>query len=69
MAVAGWDGEGPLLIKEHFSLQVLALLMSGHTETDLDLQKTCLLSNRGWSVFLSTFGGADPGYARKCFRK
>ena len=68
-AVAGWDGVAPLLIKEDFSLQVIALLMSGHVETNLDLQETCLLSNRGWSVFLSTFGGADPGYVRKCVRK
>ena len=40
------------------------LLMIGYTG-ETDLQTISLISDRGWSIYLSTFGDADPTYIGK----
>lgn len=56
-----WDGKGPIWIPEDTWFLVLAELVVGH-KTAIDPTSTCLVSDRGWSVFLSTFGDADPSF-------
>ena len=62
--VKTWDGKFAIPTPEDVWFQVIALLMVGHKDTvnDSFLSKTSLLSDRGWTVFLSTIGDSDPTY-------
>lgn len=46
----------------------IALLLIGHT-SNIDRSGTCLLSDRGWSIYMNTFGVPDPGYVDPGFFK
>ena len=56
-----WNGTSPIWIPEDTWFLVLAELLLGH-KASIEPQKTCLVSQRGWSIFLSTFGDADPSF-------
>ncbi|KAL8770746.1 MAG: hypothetical protein Q9209_003613 [Squamulea sp. 1 TL-2023] len=59
-----WDGENALEIPDIAWFEVLAQLMIGHiTEISGEhLDRTSLVSNRGWSLFTNTYGLADPSF-------
>lgn len=56
-----WDGKSNMVLTDDTWISVMWLLMTGH-EHDQFHEMTCLVSDHGWSVFLSTFGEADPTY-------
>ncbi len=56
-----WDGKSDMVLKDDMWISVMWLLTTAH-EHDEYHEMTCLLSDHGWSVFLSTFGDADPAY-------
>ncbi|CAL8575148.1 hypothetical protein XPA_001090 [Xanthoria parietina] len=56
-----WDGRSNIWIPEDCWFLVLARLLVGHKGA-FDSESTCLVSDRGWSIFLSTFGDADPWF-------
>lgn len=56
-----WDGRSNIWIPEDCWFLVLARLLVGHKGA-IDSTSTCLVSDRGWSIFLSTFGDADPWF-------
>ncbi|KAL9118437.1 MAG: hypothetical protein Q9187_005019 [Circinaria calcarea] len=56
-----WDGTSRIWIPEDTWFLVLARLLIGG-EGALDSRSTCLVSDHGWSIFLSTFGHADPSF-------
>lgn len=56
-----WDGKSDMVLADDMWISVMWLLMTGH-EHDEFHDMTCLVSDHGWSVFLSTFGEADPAY-------
>lgn len=56
-----WDGKSTIWIPEDTWFLVLVQLLVGH-RTTIDTESTCLISDHGWSIFLSTFGDADPSY-------
>lgn len=62
MTASAWNGKSCISLREDVWFEIIALLMTGHLGTKLDIQTTSLLSNRGWSIFVSTFGDADPMY-------
>lgn len=57
-----WDGKAVLTATDIAWFEVLAQLMIGHiTEVnDEQLERTSLVSDRGWSLFTNTYGIADP---------
>ena len=57
-----WDGKSIIWIPEDTWFLVLAQLLVGH-KTNTDPSATCLVSDYGWSIFLSTFGDPDPSFA------
>lgn len=59
-----WDGKTGLRLPEDVWLHAIALLMIGHKEgaDRKSLQSVSLVSDRGWSVYLCTFGTADPSF-------
>jgi hypothetical protein len=59
--IATWDGSKPLQIKSDVWFEVIVQLTIGHT-TETSFETTSLISARGWSIFLNTFGDADPSY-------
>jgi hypothetical protein len=59
--VARWDGSSPLRIYHDVWFATVALLIVGQTGKT-DLQATSLISERGWSMYMSTFGDSDPSY-------
>lgn len=56
-----WDGKSRIWIPEDTWFLVLVQLLVGHKST-IDPRTTCLISRHGWSIFLSTFGDADPSF-------
>lgn len=56
-----WDGKSRIWIPEDTWFLVLGQLLVGD-KTTVDAESTCLISRHGWSVFLSTFGDADPSF-------
>lgn len=62
--ISGWDGQSLIGVHENVWFEVITLLTVGHFDS-VTLKGTCLLSSRGWSVYLSTFGDADPSYTGK----
>ena len=57
-----WDGKSIIWIPEDTWFLVLAQLLVGH-KAATDPRSTCLVSDHGWSIFLSTFGDPDPSFA------
>ena len=45
-------------------MQAMAIPLIGHAQNiwSLPWDLVCLISDRGWSVWIPTFGGADPAY-------
>jgi len=67
-SVSVWDGQDQLLITNHVWLEIIKLMMFGHTRNANSLSDVSLLSNRGWSVYVNTFGDeglTDPIYLGK----
>ena len=56
-----WNGKSRIWIPEDCWFLVLGRLTVGH-KTAIDTTSSCLVSDRGWSVFLNTFGNVDPIY-------
>jgi hypothetical protein len=62
--VKKWNGTRHITVKVDVWLEILSLMIIGHVGDDIafrfDLQKTCLVSNQGWSLYINTFGDSDP---------
>lgn len=56
-----WNGKQNILVTEDTWLHAIAVLMIG-PKKEFDLSSVCLISDHGWSLFLSTFGDADPSF-------
>jgi hypothetical protein len=56
-----WNGRQPLRVSHDAWFQAITLLLVGH-KAQVDWMHTCLLSDKGWSVFLNTFGESDPSH-------
>ena len=61
-----WDGNSFLRIPDAAWLQALAVPLLGHQQNvwSLPWDKVCLISDKGWSCWISTFEGSDPAYVR-----
>ena len=53
-------------ISDNTWFNAIALLLVGHVR-DIDLSGTCLLSDRGWSIYMNTFRVPDPAYVDSDF--
>ena len=63
-AVMIWDGKSPIQLSEESSFQAISELMLGGNG-DLDWLNTSLISEKGWSIFLSSISEADPIHVGK----
>ena len=54
-----WNGTQALGVKDDTWLEILALLITGDL-LDYDLERICLVSHGGWSLWISTFETVDP---------
>lgn len=54
-----WNGTQDLSVNDDTWLEILALLITGD-ELDYHLGRVCLVSHRGWSLWISTFETVDP---------
>lgn len=63
-----WNGKDSLRIPDEAWLQALAIPLLGHRNhlTDLPWSKVCLISDRRWSAWISTFGDLDPAFTNAC---
>ena len=61
-----WNGNDFLRIPDEAWLQALAVPLLSHQQNiwRLPWDKVCLISDKGWSCWISTFGGSDPAYIR-----
>lgn len=59
-----WTGETTLYVKDEVWLQALAVSFTSHRYYvwSLPWDKTCLVSEKGWSAWISTLGNIDPAY-------
>ena len=59
-----WTGDTALYIKDKVWLQALAVPLISHQDHVLDLpwDRICLVSDKGWSAWISTLGNTDPTY-------
>lgn len=57
--VMGWDGFSSILIEHLTAFEIVTCLMLGQ-HSDIDISQACLVSAKGWSVFLSSLGEDDP---------
>lgn len=59
-----WNGDSKLRINDDDWLQALAVpLLCNRTNVwSLPWKKVCLISERGWSAWISTFGDTDPAH-------
>lgn len=57
-----WNGKDALGVADDAWLQALAIPLIGHRQRvwGLDWRKLCLISDRGWRAWISTFGDLDP---------
>lgn len=62
-SVYNWDGESPILVENDAFFELVALHMLGDTG-ETDFSNVCLLSDRGWSMFITTLCDVDPSYMR-----
>ena len=56
-----WDGIWEINVSDDTWFFAIAQLMVGHI-TDVDRSGTCLLSDRGWSIYVNTFRVPDAEY-------
>ncbi|KAI4168984.1 MAG: hypothetical protein LQ343_006015 [Gyalolechia ehrenbergii] len=59
-----WNGKDALRIPDDAWLQAIAIPLLGHRTNvwKLPWDKVCLISDRRWSAWISTFGDMDPAY-------
>ncbi len=58
-----WNADAPALaVSDDTWFTAIGLLIMGR-RLEPHLDTACLLSDRGWSIFMSTFGTADPAHA------
>lgn len=59
-----WNGHSELRITDDTWLQAVAVPLLSHRQNvwNLPWKKVCLISERGWSAWISTFEGTDPAY-------
>lgn len=59
-----WNGKDALRVPDDAWLQGVAIPLLGHRQYvwNLNWGKVCLVSDRGWSAWISTFGDMDPAY-------
>ena len=59
-----WRGETPLYVNDEAWLQALAVPLISHRSHvwDLPWDKICLISDKGWSAWISSLASADPTY-------
>ncbi|KAL8947809.1 MAG: hypothetical protein Q9222_005948 [Ikaeria aurantiellina] len=59
-----WDGKSALAVPDDAWLQAMAIPLLGYQGGvwKLPWEKVCLISDKGWSAWLSTFGDSDPAY-------
>lgn len=63
-----WRGYAPIIVDDSTWFKTVTALLAGTTSgwDDLyGLESLSLVSDRGWSVYLSNFGNPDPGYVGK----
>lgn len=62
--ITSWDGKRPVDMVYTDCLSCISLMTSGYLGNSIaaepDLEETCLLSTRGWSFYVNTFGTTDP---------
>lgn len=60
-----WNGTDSLRVTDDSWLKAIAVPLLGHRTKvwTLPWEKVCLVSERGWSALISTFGDTDPAYA------
>ena len=61
-----WDGKSFLRIPDAAWLQALAIPFLSHQQNvwNLPWETVCLISDKRWSCWISTFGDSDPAYVR-----
>ncbi|KAL9578223.1 MAG: hypothetical protein Q9203_007176 [Teloschistes exilis] len=61
-----WNGRDALRITDDIWLQVLAVPLVGYRKKlrSLPWDRVCLVSDRGWSAWISTLAQCDPEYTR-----
>lgn len=59
-----WNGKDVLRIQDNAWLQAMAIPLLGHRTHVWNLRwdRICLISDRGWSAWISTFGDLDPSF-------
>ena len=59
-----WNGKDALRIQDNAWLQAMAIPLLGHRTHVWNLQwdRICLISDRGWSAWISTLGDLDPSF-------
>ncbi|KAL9039835.1 MAG: hypothetical protein Q9214_004714 [Letrouitia sp. 1 TL-2023] len=59
-----WNGRDALRISDDAWLQAVAVPLLGHRRYiwNLPWDRTCLISDKGWSAWIPTFGASDPAY-------
>ena len=59
-----WTGETALYVEDESWLSALAVPLISHQDHVFDLpwDKICLVSDKGWSVWIATLGNTDPTY-------
>lgn len=61
-AVAAWNGNMPIGSHATTAFKIMALVVLREPLPTAQEGIICLLSSRGWSMFLTTFGDADPSF-------
>ena len=61
-----WNGRDGLWVSDDAWLQAVAIPLIGHRSNvwKLPWEKVCLVSDRGWSAWISTLGEMDPAYVK-----
>ena len=59
-----WNGNDPLFVRDESWMQAFAEPMLNHRSDvwSLPWDKICLITDGGWSAWISTFGDMDPAY-------
>ena len=60
----GWNGEDDLPLGDDAWLQAISILLVGESQDiwRFPWDQVCLVSDRGWSAWVSTFSNTDPDY-------
>ncbi|KAF1844959.1 uncharacterized protein K460DRAFT_101189 [Cucurbitaria berberidis CBS 394.84] len=57
-----WDGKVSFMIDQSSWFEVIALLLLGERGERVDVRTTALVSESGWSLFVSSMGDSDPAF-------